>query len=102
MYLDGDGVKQDCWQAARWLNLAADKHHIEAEALLGHLLYTGQGGINRQRARGLMWLTIAHDSIRNPERDKWIDDLYQQAMQSADDNDRHVASLYLEGHHKKH
>lgn len=101
MYLDGEGVKQDCWQAARWLHLAADKHHIEAEALLGHLLYTGQGGINRQRARGLMWLTLAHDSINNPERYKWIDDLYEQALQTANDNDRQVATLYLEGHHKK-
>jgi uncharacterized protein len=101
MYLDGEGVKQDCWQAARWLNLAADKHHVEAEALLGHLLYTGQGGINRQRARGLMWLTLAHDSIRNPEKDKWISELYEQAFQSANEADRQVAILYLEGHHKK-
>ena len=102
MYLDGDGVKQDCMQAARWLYLAADKHHIESEALLGHLLFTGQGGINRQRARGLMWLTLAHDSINNPERYKWIDDLYEQALQSANDNDRQVATLYLEGHNKRH
>ncbi|MEI9916360.1 MAG: tetratricopeptide repeat protein [Methylovirgula sp.] len=44
MYLDGVGVTRDAGQAARWLHLAAEKNHIEAQALLGQLLFTGTRG----------------------------------------------------------
>ena len=45
LYLDGaDAVAKDTRQAIRWLALAADKGHLPAEALLGHLLFTGIEG----------------------------------------------------------
>ncbi len=101
MYLDGDGIKQDGWQAARWLHLAAEKRHAEAQAILGHLLFTGQAGVVRQRARGLMWLTLARDAATEAKKDEWIIELYDTAIKAANDTDRQVASVYLEGHHKK-
>jgi uncharacterized protein len=94
LYLEGTGVDPDARQAARWFNLAAEKGHYQAQALLGHLLVSGEG-MPRQPARGLMWLTLARDAA-DPVKDKWISDLYQRALEGADDNDRQVALAHLE------
>jgi TPR repeat protein len=101
MYLDGSGVGKDYRQAARWLNLAADKGHAPAQALLGQILFTGHEGIIRQRARGLMWLTLAREAALNSKKDQWIVDLYEKAMAAANDTDRQVAVVYVEDHLKK-
>jgi len=94
LYLDGTGVEPDTRQAARWFNLAAEKGHYQAQALLGHLLVSGEG-VPRQPARGLMWLTLARDAA-DPMKDKWISDLYQKALEGAEDRDRQVALAYLD------
>lgn len=96
LYLDGTGVEQDVRLAARWFNLAAEKGHHQAQALLGHLLVTGQG-VPRQRARGLMWLTLARETA-DPIKDQWISDLYDQAFAAAGEGDRQAALAYLEQH----
>ena len=77
LYLEGTGVPQDARQAARWFNLAAEKGHHYAQALLGHLLVTGEA-IPRQRALGLMWLTKARVAA-DPAKDQWGLDLYDFA-----------------------
>ena len=105
LYLDGaDGVvNKDARQAVRWLALAADKGHIQAQALLGHMLFNGFEGMPPQRAKGLMWLTMARDTAvasKDP-KDLWIGDLYAKAAAAASDSDRQVASLYLDEHHKR-
>jgi TPR repeat protein len=105
LYLDGaDGsVAKDPRQAVRWLALAADKGHLQAQALLGHLLFNGFDGLPPQRAKGLMWLTMARDTAvqcKDP-KDAWIVDLYAKAASAATDSDRQVASLYLDEHHKR-
>ncbi len=105
LYLDGaDGsVAKDPRQAVRWLALAADKGHLQAQALLGHMLFNGFDGMPPQRAKGLMWLTMARDAAlqgKDP-KDGWIVDLYGKAVSSATDSDRQVASLYLDEHHKR-
>jgi uncharacterized protein len=102
MHLDGDGVDKDGKEAIRWLFLAADKGHLQAEALLGQTLFTGRDGLQPQRARGLMWLTLAREAAIDPKKDKWIIDLYDKAMASANDGDRQDALTYLEGHLKRH
>ncbi len=67
MYIVGaGGLAQDKLVAARWLMLAAHKGHRPSEALLGHLLFVGDG-VEPQRARGLMWLTIANTGARKPQ-----------------------------------
>ena len=105
LYLDGaDGaVAKDSRQAVRWLALAADKGHLQAQALLGHMLFSGFDGMPPQRARGLMWLTMARDAavLGKDPKDAWIVDLYAKTAASATDSDRQVASLYLDEHHKR-
>ncbi|HEX8665665.1 MAG TPA: tetratricopeptide repeat protein [Beijerinckiaceae bacterium] len=96
LYLDGTGVEKDPLQAARWLNLAALKGHHHAQALLGHLLVTGQG-IERQRPLGLMWLTVARDAAAaDPAKDQWILGLYDKAFAAASERDRQLALANLE------
>ena len=94
LYLDGTGVDKDARLAARWFNLAAEKGHYPSQALLGHLLTNGQG-VPRQRARGLMWLTLAREAA-DPAKDGWVADLYDKAFAAAADNDRKLALAYLE------
>jgi uncharacterized protein len=98
MYMDGAaGLTKNNMRAARWLALAAEKHHRPAQALLGHLLFVGGDGVPRQRARGLMWLTIAKNSAQGP-KDDWMNDLYAKDFAAASDDDRQIAALYLSDH----
>ncbi len=94
MYMDGAaGLARNNMRAARWLALAADKGHHPAQALLGHLLFLGEG-VPRQKARGLMWLTIAKNGAQGA-KDEWIRDLYAKDFAAASDDDREVATAYL-------
>ncbi len=102
MYLDGIGVNKDAAQAARWLHLAAEKNHAEAQALLGQLLFTGREGIARQRGLGLMWLTLAQQLVGQDKKNQWIIDLYQKATSAASDTDKQIAALYIADYKKRH
>lgn len=88
--LAGQGGPRDAQLAARWLHLAAEKNHAPSQALLGHLLLTGQGNVARQTSRGLMWLTIARNSA-DPQKDAWIIEMYEQAIALAPERDRNAA-----------
>lgn len=100
LYMDGAaGLAKDNRQAARWLHLAAEKGHVESQALLGHLLFSGDG-LPAQRARGLMWLTLAREGASGKVQ-QWIQVIYDQDMKAANDTDRQVALVYLEQHLKK-
>ena len=102
MYLDGNAVAaRDGRQAARWLSLAAEKGHAPAQALLGQLLFNGRDGLQRQRARGLAWLMLAHEAAVTSKKDDWIVDLYDKATAAATDNDRRVASIYVDDFAKR-
>ena len=97
MYMDGAaGLTKNNMRAARWLALAAEKHHHPAQAVLGHLLFQGDG-VPRQRAHGLMWLAIAKSAAQGP-KDEWMNDLYAKDFAAASDEDRQVAALYLSDH----
>jgi hypothetical protein len=100
MYLDGTGVRRDATQATKWLSVAAEKNHMESQALLGHLLFTGEAGRPRQRARGLMLLTLARDAATGSKKDAWIIDYYKADMDAANELDREMALKYLDGHLK--
>jgi hypothetical protein len=101
MYLEGVGIGKDSRQAARWLRLAADKGHLQAQAQLGQILFSGQESLKPDRALGLMWLTLARESAIDSKQDQWIIDLYDKAMASSNDVDRQVALAYLENHLKR-
>ena len=66
--------------------LAAGKGHRPSQALLGHMLFVGDG-VPPQRARGLMWLTIAKNGA-DGAKDEWIRDLYQSDFAAATADDR--------------
>ncbi len=94
IYLDGAGLKRDPRQAAGWLLLAAEKNHMEAQALIGNLLFTGQG-IQRQRARGLMYLTMAVENAGDDPKHVWVGDLREKALKAASDSERQLAAAML-------
>ena len=91
MYRGGSGgVAKDSVVAVRWLAVAAEKGHPPSEAVLGHMLFTGDG-VPHQRARGLMWLEFAKEAAPDP-KEAWIRDLYQRDFELASDDDRQVAA----------
>jgi TPR repeat protein len=100
LYLEGTGVRQDASRAARWLHLAADKGHAPAQALLGHLLITGQGGIPRQKLVGLMWLTLARQAATTA-KDQWISDLYEKGTEGTSESERQRVLAYVEQYQKR-
>lgn len=99
MYIVGaGGLTKDNITAVRWLGLAAEKGHRPSQALLGHMLFTGEG-VPTQRGRGLMWLTIARNAAEGP-KDEWIRQLYQRDYAAASDEDRQVAAAMLDARSK--
>jgi TPR repeat protein len=92
MYMVGaGGVAKDNVAAVRWLAVAAQKGHAPSQALLGHMLFMGDG-VSHQRARGLMWLEVAKDAAPDP-KEVWIRDLYQRDFASASEDDRQTAAI---------
>jgi TPR repeat protein len=95
LYLDGTGVEADPRQAARWFNLAAEKGHHPAQALLGDMLLNGLGGIPVQRVKGLMWLSLAREGAEG-RKDDWIVALYDKNWAAANEDDRAEAQTQLQ------
>ena len=91
MYMIGaGGLTKDSVAALRWLALAAKAGHPPSQALLGHMLFVGNGVLD-QRARGLMWLELAKDGASNP-KGQWIRDLYERDFRNASDGERLAAA----------
>ncbi|MBR0697446.1 tetratricopeptide repeat protein [Bradyrhizobium lablabi] len=88
-----DASRDDFRYGARWLGLAAQKGQHQAQALLGQMLFNGDR-LPPQRARGLMWLTLARDSAAADET--WIKESYNRAFAKASDDDRATALQMLE------
>lgn len=95
MFLDGNGVKKNARQAVAWLGYAAAKNHVEAQAVLGNVLFTGEADVPAQRGRGLMYLTLARESAGSSTKYAWIPPLYSKAMENANDYDREAARIEL-------
>jgi TPR repeat protein len=95
LYLEAKGDLKDPRQCARWLSLAANKGHHQAQALLGHMLFTGQAGLPHLPARGLAWLTLAREGATGAE-DGWIVEYYDQAYAHANEQERGLAHTYAE------
>lgn len=95
MYLDGAGTSRNPRQAVPWLRYAAEKNHIEALAVLGNLLFSGDSGVARQRARGLMYLTLAREIAASRGKMVWVVNLHDQAIGAASDFDKQMAHVEL-------
>jgi uncharacterized protein len=78
---------------ARWLRLAAQKGQHQAQAMLGQMLFN-RDRLPPQRARGLMWLTLACENAGPDE--SWIKESYNRAVASASESDRATALQMLE------
>jgi len=48
-----------------------------------------------------MWLTLAREAAIDSKKDKWVIDVYDKAVASANDEDRQDALVYLD-HLKRH
>jgi TPR repeat protein len=88
-----DASRDDFRYGARWLGLAAQKGQHQAQAMLGQMLFNGDR-LPPQRARGLMWLTLARDNAAPDEA--WIKESYNRAIAKASENDRAMALQMLE------
>jgi TPR repeat protein len=100
MFMDGvGGLDKDKLRAAKWLGLAAEKGHREAQAVLGHMLFRGDG-VPRQGARGLMWLSLAAMATKSPN-ENWIRDLEAKDLAVADDGERAAAAAFLSARGKR-
>ena len=93
LYRSGRGAQKDPVQAARWLQLSAEKGEHRAQAVLGEMLFKGDE-VARHAARGLFWLIIAKDGAGPDEG--WITDMYSDALAQANERDRELAHRYLE------
>jgi uncharacterized protein len=99
MYIVGaGGLAKDNIAAVRWLMLAATKGHRPSQALLGHMLFTGEG-VPTQRGRGLMWLQIAKNGAEGP-KEEWIREIYRGDFGAAGEEDRQVAAAMLDARAK--
>lgn len=91
LYLEGSS--REAKSGLRWLSLAVQKNHYQAQALLGQMMFNGDQ-LPRQAAKGLMYLTLARDSAG--PGDAWIRESYASAMKKASENDRAMALQLLE------
>lgn len=85
MFLIGEGVKQSARQAGQWLQLAAEKGHAGAQAMLGNLLFE-KGRV----VKGLAMMTAALERAK-PSDLPWIRTMQEEAFALAGENDRRTA-----------
>jgi len=88
-------VEKNSTIAANWLSMAARKQHAGAQAILGELLWRGQG-VRQRPARGLALLTLANENAKaSGHEPAWIGQLYQEAFAHADNTTRKDAEALL-------
>ena len=80
LYLDGHGVtKKPAHSRRAGSTLAADKGHIPAQAVLGHLLSPAKAS-RRQRALAAEWWLTLRPRRRRSEPVDWVAELYDKAV----------------------
>lgn len=96
MLLNGEGGRANPRQAARWLNLSAEKGNVGAQALLGYLLFDGeQIAVHPEPVRGLALLTLALRNARSTDK-SWIRPMQEEAFSLASEGDRRTALAYAD------
>lgn len=96
MLLNGEGGRANPRQAARWLNLAAEKGHVGAEALLGYLLFDGKTiSLRPEPVRGLAMLTMALKQAGVSDQ-QWIRPLQEETFSVASEDVRRQAQAYVD------
>jgi TPR repeat protein len=89
MFLRGEGgLKKSVKRAGQWLQLAAEKGHAGAQALLGQLLF--ESGKDGTVVRGLAMMTAALERA-TPIDQPWIRGMQEEAFALAPEADRRTA-----------
>lgn len=57
-YINGNGVEEDEYEAARWFRKAANQGHAEAQNMLGNCLYFGNG-VEEDKEEAVKWFKKA-------------------------------------------
>jgi len=89
-HLDENELGVNPLQGARWLSLAAHKNHVAAQAVLGELLFNGEG-METQPVEGLMWLSIASLNAIGTQDEIWVLEMVNEAMSVASPEQRVAA-----------
>lgn len=90
MFLEGEGGAKNVQQAARWLQLAAEKGHAGAQATLGNLLFHSGHAV-----RGLALMTTALERAAPSDRG-WIQSMQEEAFALVGESDRRTAIALAE------
>jgi uncharacterized protein len=93
LYLGVDASPDGLAVGLRWMSSAARKGQHLAQAQLGQMLFNGDR-MRAQRARGLMFLTLACESATPDEA--WIKETYNRAVATSSEDERAMAVKYLE------
>lgn len=100
LYLTGSGVEKNQTIAANWLAMAARKQHPGAQAVLGEMLWRGEG-VSQRQARGLALLMLANENAQgadaqgNSDDAEWIGQRYKETVALADKAIRKEAEAML-------
>lgn len=95
LYLTGSGVEKNQTIAANWLAMAARKQHPGAQAVLGEMLWRGEG-VSQRQVRGLALLMLANENAKMSTEDTdWIGQRYQETVALADKATRKQAEAML-------
>jgi TPR repeat protein len=94
MLFSGEGGDADPIGAVKWAKQAADKCMVAAQALLGHILFEGADGVDRQPIRGLSYLMLAR--TRAKPDDRWVIGLQEEAVSVATEAERRKAYTQAE------
>lgn len=88
MYLNGEVGPPNPAQAVRWAHLSAEAGNISGQALLGYLLFQGEG-VARQAVFGLAYLQVA--LVRTGGADPDIRRMHEGALALATETERRTA-----------
>ncbi len=88
MYLNGEVGDSNPAQAVRWAHLSAEAGNVSAQALLGYLLFQGEG-VARQAVFGLAYLQVA--LVRTGGNDPNIRRMHEGALALATETERRTA-----------
>ena len=88
MFYQGETGPGDPAQAVRWAHLAAESGNAAAQALLGYLLFQGEG-VARQPLVGLAYLNVAR--ARTGGQDPEIRRMHEEAFAVATETERRTA-----------
>jgi uncharacterized protein len=95
MYLEGQGVAKEPKLAEKWLYHAASRGQYEAQVKYGTLLIEGKV-LQRDVARGLMWLRVAMDTAPEGEAKDGVRGIYNAALDQATKDERAASDVHYE------